>query len=90
MEHSMNTPEGRDWLKSHLRMGPVKVTFTKKDGTERVMNCSLQEGVVVPHEKTTDRVKEDNLETLAVWDLDKSAWRSFRLDSIKSVEFTIE
>lgn len=86
----MNTPEGRDWLKSHLRMGPVKVTFTKKDGTERVMNCSLQENVVVPHEKTTDRVKEDNPETLAVWDIDKKAWRSFRLDSIKQVEFTIE
>lgn len=90
MEHAMNTPEGRDWLKSHLRMGPVKVTFTKKDGTERVMNCSLQENVVVPHEKTTDRVKEDNPETLAVWDIDKKAWRSFRLDSIKQVEFTIE
>lgn len=90
MEHAMNTPEGRDWLKSHLRMGPVKVTFTKKDGSERVMNCSLQENVVVPHEKTTDRVKEDNPETLAVWDIDKKAWRSFRLDSIKQVEFTIE
>lgn len=90
MEHAMNTPEGRDWIKSHLKMGPVKVTFTKKDGTERVMNCSLQEGVVVPHEKTTERVKEENPEVLSVWDLDKSAWRSFRLDSIKNIEFTIE
>jgi hypothetical protein len=89
MEHAMNTPEGRDWLKSHLRMGSMKVTFTKKDGTERIMNCSLQEGVVVPHEKTTERVKEDNEDILAVWDLDKKAWRSFRLDSIKSVEFNI-
>ena len=89
MEHAMNTPEGRDWLKSHLRMGPVNVTFTKKDGTERLMKCTLQEGVVVPHEKTTERVKEENNEILAVWDLDKNAWRSFRLDSIKSVEFNI-
>lgn len=89
MEHVMNTAEGRDWLKSHLRMGPVKVTFQKKDGTERVMNCSLQEGVVVPHEKTTDRVKAENDETLAVWDLDKGAWRSFRLDSIIKIEFNI-
>ena len=89
MEHVMNTPEGRDWLKSHLQMGPLKVTFTKKDGTERVMNCSLQEGVIVPHEKTTERVKEESSDILAVWDLDKKAWRSFRLDSIKSVEFSI-
>ena len=90
MEHAMNTPEGRDWLKSHLRMGPVNVTFTKKDGTERLMKCTLQEGVVVPHEKTTERVKEENNEILAVWDLDKNAWRSFRLDSIKTIDFSIE
>ena len=90
MEHAMNTPEGRDWLKSHLRMGPVNVTFTKKDGTERLMKCTLQEGVVVPHEKTTERVKEENNEILAVWDLDKHAWRSFRLDSIKTIELSIE
>lgn len=88
--HALNTTEGRDWLKSHLRMGPLKVTFVKKDGSERLMNCTLQEGVVVPHEKTTERVKEENNEVLAVWDLDKNAWRSFRLDSIKTVEFTIE
>ena len=79
MEHAMNTKEGRDWLKSHLRMGPVQVTFTKKDGTERVMNCTLQEGVVVPHENKTDRTKVENDDILAVWDIDKSAWRSFRL-----------
>lgn len=90
MEHAMNNKEGRDWLKSHLAVGPVFITFTKKDGTERKMKCTLQEGTVVPHEKTTDRVKEENLETLAVWDMEKNAWRSFRLDSIKSVEFGIE
>lgn len=90
MEHAFDTQEGRDWLKSHLRLGPVIITFVKKDGTERVMNCTLQEGVVVPHEKTTERVKVENNEILAVWDIDKKAWRSFRLDSVKRVEFTIE
>jgi hypothetical protein len=85
----INTPEGRKWLKDHLKMGPMKVTFVKKDGTEREMNCTLKEGVVVPHEKTTDRVKEENAEVLAVWDIDKNAWRSFRVDSIKSVEFNL-
>jgi hypothetical protein len=90
MEHAMNNEEGREWLKSHLKMGPVYVTFTKKDGTERKMKCTLKEGVVVPHEKTTERVKEENVETLAVWDMEKSAWRSFRLDTIKTIEFGIE
>ena len=35
--NALNTKEGRDGLKSHMKMGPVNVVFTKKDGTERVM-----------------------------------------------------
>ena len=79
----------KKWLKSMLAMGPVGVTFKKKDGTERAMNCTLQEGVVVPHEKTTDRVKETNEEVCAVWDIDKGAWRSFRYDSIVNIRLDI-
>lgn len=86
---AFDTEDGRNWLKSMLRMGPVDVTFTKADGTERVMRCTLQEGIVVPHEKTTDRVKEENPHNLAVWDMEKNAWRSFRLSSVKQVQFDI-
>ncbi len=79
----------KKWMKSMLAMGPMFVTFKKKDGTERVMTCTLQEGVVVPHEKTTDRVKEINDEVCAVWDIDKGAWRSFRYDSITNIRIDI-
>ena len=79
----------RKWLSSMMRMGPVKVTFKKKDGTLREMNCTLEEGVVVPHEKTTDRVKQENIDVCAVWDIDKSAWRSFRYDSITQIDIEI-
>jgi hypothetical protein len=79
----------KKWMKSMLVMGPVSVTFRKKDGTEREMLCTLQEGVVVPHEKTTDRVKEINDEVCAVWDIDKGAWRSFRYDSIVTIRLDI-
>lgn len=84
-----STAEGLAWLKGLLRERNVVVTFTKKDGTDRKMNCTLQEGVVVPHEKTTDREKVSNPDTLAVWDVEKNAWRSFRLDSIKLIDFNI-
>ena len=65
------------------------VTFTKKDGTERVMNCTLQESVVPQVKVSPDdtEVRKVNDAVLAVWDTDKSAWRSFRIDSIKNVEF---
>lgn len=79
----------RKWLSSMMKMGPVKVTFTKKDGSAREMNCTLQEGIVVPHEKTTDRVKQENIDVCAVWDIDKSAWRSFRYDSITRIDIEL-
>ena len=30
----------KKWLTSHLAVGPVTITFTKKDGTDRVMECT--------------------------------------------------
>lgn len=89
LSDTFNTKEGREWLKSMLRMGPVDVTFTKVDGTTRVMKCTLQEGVAIPHEKTTDRVKEANDNILPVWDIEKNAWRSFKLDTITQVRFDV-
>lgn len=75
----------RKWLVSHLKASDIEITFIKKDGTERLMKCTLKEEVVVPYEKKTDKVKEKNSDILSVWDIEKNAWRSFRWDSIKNV-----
>lgn len=88
-ENPFNTLEGKNWIKSMLRMGPGTVEFTKADGTTRVMNCTLQEDKVVLYEKKTDRVKVPSDETLAVFDLDKQEWRSFRYDKITKFSFSI-
>jgi hypothetical protein len=83
---------GRDWLKSLLEENTVEVVFTKKDGTERVMNCTLKEDVLPTVQK---EIEEDSFtktkakDALAVWDVDASGWRSFRWDSIKSVNFSL-
>ena len=81
---------GRKWLLGLLETEIVEIEFTKKDGTDRVMKCTLQEdylpevdGVIV-FEK--DRWKKDSL---AVFDLEKDGWRSFRWDSVKAVRFTL-
>ena len=79
----------RKWLISHLKFGPVTIYFTKKDGTERKMNCTLKEENIVQYEKKTERVKTLNEETCPVFDLEKNEWRSFRYDAITKVEFTI-
>ena len=75
-----------DWLIGLLKTNKVQVIFTKSDGTERTMNCTLREDIVVPYEKKTEKVKQTNEDVLPVWDLDNNAWRSFKLSTIKAVE----
>ena len=65
------------------------MTFTKSDGTEREMRCTLREDLIQSTEKKTERSKKENTDVMSVWDLEKSAWRSFRLDSVKSIGFEI-
>ena len=86
------------------------VTFTKANGTERVMECTLLQHILDKHapkienpdeieEKVNEWVRsgiavEDseeserktvNPDVVAVWDIPSVGWRSFRLDSIKSI-----
>lgn len=82
------------WLRGHLRAGPVTVTFTKKDGTERVMKCTTNSLLVPPTEikESTGPKKERkaNDKVMPVYDLEYEAWKSFHWDSIKSVVFTMD
>ena len=74
----------RETMITALQRRVMYVTFTKVDGSTRVMKCSLQEGVIPADIKGSD--KKANDEVLAVWDLEKAAWRSFRLDSVTEVD----
>jgi hypothetical protein len=80
------------WLKSHLAVGKVTVTFTKKDGEERVMECTTSPSLVPPSPVVEGaepkREKKKNNDICSVYALDVNAWRSFRWDSIKVVSFT--
>ena len=81
---------GREWLTSALKHGSVDVEFEKKDGTMRVMKCtldpSLLPAIVESDEPKTER--KVSTEVLAVYDLEAKGWRSFRWDSVKSVTFS--
>lgn len=78
----------RDVLKSVLKEAVAVVTFEKKDGTERVMKCTLKDDALPPFETTWSKKKPCD-SVLSVWDLDKNEWRSFRLDSVKCVTIAI-
>jgi WYL_2, Sm-like SH3 beta-barrel fold len=68
-----------------LQSSIVNVKFTKTDGSEREMKCTLMDDLIKPHEKKTDREKKINENVVSVWDVDKEGWRSFRFDSIISI-----
>ena len=73
----------RDTLIKNLQKQAMKITFTKVNGEERVMDCTLQENIVPPT-KYTDRKR--NEEVLPVFDINKGEWRSFRIESITNIE----
>lgn len=69
-----------------LRDQSQLVTFTKADGTTREMRCTLEESVLSKLEDFSVTILstpvKPNMDTIRVWDLDKEAWRSFRVDSV--------
>lgn len=79
----------RNELIEILAQTTATIRFTKKDGTARVMVCTLRSDIVVPHEKTTDRVKAVNENILPVWDIEANAWRSVTIDAITTLGFTL-
>jgi len=75
-------------LKKLLQEKVLTVHFTKKDGTKREMLCTLlPEHLPAIDKQEGDEVKavkKQSEDSIAVWDLEKKAWRSFRIDSIVS------
>lgn len=79
----------RDELSTMLRNAKMAVKFQKVNGDERLMNCTLMQDLLPPTETldfdADNEVKTkraQSLETLRVWDIDISEWRSFRIDSV--------
>jgi len=91
MEQLFADKKSKTWLKQLLSNEGAIVTFTKKDGTERVMKATLNENVIpqefIPKSESNRKVND---EVIAVFDLENQGWRSFRYDSIKQVDFVLE
>jgi len=78
--NSMKREEITTLLKEHILL----VSFTKKDGTEREMRCTLKNELLP--QKAVDAAKwlrEDVADLVVAWDLEKNDWRSFLIPSIK-------
>ena len=80
----------KDWLTGLLESTVIVVTFQKKDGTTRVMKCTLKPDSIPPvvvKEGKEPRKQSDT--TVVVYDLEAEGWRSFALKSIISIDFPL-
>lgn len=68
-----------------LHQGICEVTFTKADGTERVMKCTLSKSMLPSDTRqplTEEGSRSPNI--VNVWDTESNGWRSFAIDRVKS------
>ena len=85
----------RVWLKGLLQERLITVEFEKADGTTRAMICTLNEEKGAKYVVNEDRAesttskKKSNSDVCVVWDCTQNAWRSFRWDRLKRIEFLI-
>lgn len=76
-------------LKEQLKNGIVTVVFEKADGTIRSMQCTLASEFMPPtlltEEQEAAKVRTENSDLLAVWDVESNGWRSFHVSAVKHV-----
>lgn len=75
----------KEKIRDMLREEVCLVTFTKVNGEERDMACTLLESRVPDDKKPKGTGAPENESVLRVFDVEKSDWRSFRIDSVKRV-----
>ena len=71
-----------------LKRGIVRVTFTKKDGSNRVMRCTQDMDFLANTDLPTGNGTPYTDKQVRVFDLDLAEWRSFIRDSV--TEFVVE
>ena len=82
----MTADERNHYLRSILKEDHV-ITFTKVDGSDRTMPCTLRTDAMPPKAVTEHhKTRAYNPEVLSVWCLDKSEWRSFKVMNVKKIE----
>ncbi len=66
-----------------LKDAVCTVEFTKVDGNDRIMDCTLQD-IMLPEVKGTGSVKPLSSDLLRVFDVEVGGWRTITLSKVKS------
>jgi hypothetical protein len=83
----------RDTLLKDLREHVIEVHFTKVNGEQRIMRCTLQTHLLPElYQRNLEEQREENdfhvknPDVIAAWDVVANGWRSFRIDSVLYVQ----
>jgi len=72
-----------------LKGGVCTVTFEKVNGSERVMRCTRDVDVIPTEYHPNGNGKAVSENVIAAFDVDKQAWRVFRVDKVKEFVFHV-
>ena len=86
-ESIMKEPEFAEWLRGYLSESTITVTFTKKDGTNRVMKCTKQQDLIPSDKQPKGTGSTPTGDAVAVFDLEAQDWRSFNTSNITRIEW---
>lgn len=77
--------QDRKWLRKYLHVGTTTVNFTKTNGENRTMVCTLNLDQIPGDKIPTDGQpphRQPDSDVQRVFDLEIGEWRSFRFDSV--------
>jgi hypothetical protein len=74
----------RNEMIEKLKEGQHTVTFTKINGDERIMDCTLKTEFIPEDMRPTDKATTYSEDVIRVYDVKANGWRSFRFDSVTS------
>lgn len=78
--------ERNHYLRDLLSKHDCEITFTKVDGSVRVMPCTLRtEAMPLRETNEHHKTRAFKPETLSVFCLDKNEWRSFRVSNVTEI-----
>jgi hypothetical protein len=73
-----------------LQTTVITVDFEKANGEFRSMKCTLREDLGAKYTvKENAAPKKPNPDVCVVWDVNQAAWRSFRWDRMKRIQFDL-
>lgn len=77
----------REQLQSLLQGNVCAVTFTKINGEQRVMPCTLMPDLLPPAPlvEKAKPARPEPIDTMSVWCTDQNAWRSFKVANVQTI-----